>query len=135
MAHIAQVSKVAVVDSTENVVQNSGKDCILAEGIDGCIQQVELSVNGCIEAVKDNKGEDDLVGVAVEDSSEKLQAVMSKSVPSGDNNKDCLIEDGKFLLPSKSIQHKKKLNKDFGSIKGILRGRKMGLLGESDGFT
>ncbi|PKU77440.1 hypothetical protein MA16_Dca026440 [Dendrobium catenatum] len=49
-------------------------------------------------------------------------------------NNEAMIEDGKFFIPSKSGNPKKKLNKDmnaFDPIKGSLRGKKLGILGDS----
>ncbi|PKU68823.1 hypothetical protein MA16_Dca027778 [Dendrobium catenatum] len=132
--HNDQVSEVVIVDPAEIVVQNSGKNIFLVEGIDGVVQQVELSENRSIQAVIKDKVEDVLLREVDEDSYEKLHSVMANSVHHLDNNKECLFEDGKFPFPSKSIQHKK-LNKDFWPIKGSLTGKKMIMLGESDGFT
>ncbi|PKU84519.1 hypothetical protein MA16_Dca003032 [Dendrobium catenatum] len=135
VAHKDQVSDVVDADPAEFIVQNSGKNFGLAEGIEGVVQQIEPSENGSIQDVMEDNGEEVLLGEVAEDSSEKLHSVVAKPVHNIDNNKDCLFEDGKFHLPSKSIQQKKKLNKDFGPIKGSLRGRKISMLGVSDGFT
>ncbi|PKU64478.1 hypothetical protein MA16_Dca008401 [Dendrobium catenatum] len=135
--------------SIENPLKSSAVSFSPEEGIivSNCNKDLSKPDENIVEVEKENNAVNDFGGTIVEGfvksipASENGKFVAVPSLACKENAKDNegFIEgEKKIHLSSKHVQNKKKLNKDLnllGPIKGSLRGRKLGVLGESDGGT
>ncbi|PKU61679.1 hypothetical protein MA16_Dca024065 [Dendrobium catenatum] len=120
---IEQVNLQAVVTNFEGILSDAdAKPVDDVEIVQKTFSNnVDSNVVSILHTEKEGNARDDLAEIDVEDINkyvrfhEKMKADGANSmvINNNVNDKECLMEDGKFHLPPKSVHHKKKSNEDY----------------------